>query len=161
MGKSESSLRQWSARYNWVGLTEEHDHGELKEALGKRELVRERATQRLVDMMDDAVTVLHDVMTDDRQLPILDRQGEQLRGPAPAEGEPGPLLYRPLVKASTRAMCAEKILGIAGLVPVRRTEVVDRTGEQLDAAANVIRAMTPAQRAQLLDILDTDDESSD
>jgi hypothetical protein len=153
LGKSQSVLREWSAKHGWVALAAEHDQADLKEALGKRELVRERATQRLVDMMDDAVTILYDVMMDDRKLPVLDRQGEQLAD------EDGNKLFRPLVKASTKVMCAEKILGIGGLVPVKRTEVVDRTGEQLDAAANVIAAMSPAQVARFIEIMDEDDAS--
>lgn len=155
--RSERLVRGWSAEYNWVALAAEHDNAKLKEGLGQRELDREHAMQRVVDMMDDAITVLHEVMMDDRKLPVLDRQGLQMRGPGGPGGKPGDLLYRPLVKASTRAMCAEKILGIGGLVPVKRTEVVDRTGEQLDAASSVIQALTPQQRAQLRDILDSDD----
>lgn len=151
INRSHSLLQEYSAKYEWTRLVTEHDHAELREALGKREIVRERGTQRLVEMIDDAVTVLHGVMMDQRQIPILDRQGVHMEGP---DGE---LLYRPLVKASTRAQAAEKILGIAGLVPVKRTETVDRTAESLDAAAAVLRSMSPRQIDQLLAILDGDD----
>jgi hypothetical protein len=149
--RSIEGLSVWSRKYEWGRLCAEHDHASLREALGQREIVRERGQQRLIDYIDEAISVLHRVMTDGRQLPILDRNGEQILGP---DGEP---LYRPLVRASTQANCAEKILGIAGLVPVKRMETVDRTGESLDAAAAVLRSMTNKQVDALSALLDEDD----
>ncbi len=154
MGTALSNLNAWSAKYEWVRLTTEHDHAELREDLGKREIIRERGTQQLVDAIPRAVKTLVDIMEDTRQLPILDRQGNQMRGAATKEGKPGALLFKSLVKASTRANCAEKVLGIAGLVPVKRMIVEDRSGEALDAAANVLRAMTKRQVDRLIEDLD-------
>ncbi len=151
--KSASGLKAWSSRHDWTRLCAEHDHAELREALGKREILKERTLQKMVDRSDEAAEVLYEIMTDRSVLPVLDRQGEQVRGP---DGEP---LYKPVVKPSTRAMCAEKILGIGGLVPVKRTETVDRTGESLDAAAAVLQSMSPKQLVQLQKILGGDDDS--
>ncbi len=152
VSSAHSTLMSWSSKYEWTRLCAEHDHAELRDALGKREILRERATQSLIDMMDDAVSVLHSVMMDTGRIPIKDRDGNQLKD---LDGNP---LYKPMVKASTRANCAEKILGIAGLVPVKRMETVDRTAESLDAAAAVLRSMSPKQIDQFMAILDGDDD---
>jgi hypothetical protein len=103
-------------------------------------------------MIDDAITVLHSVMMDSNVIPIKDRDGNQIKD---TEGNP---LFKPMVKASTRANCAEKILGIAGLVPVKRMVVEDKSAEALDAAAAVLRSMSPKQIDQFLDILDDEDK---
>ena len=161
MGTALSNLNAWSAKYEWVRLTTEHDHAELREGLGKREIIRERGTQQLVDAIPRAVKTLVDIMEDTRQLPILDRQGNQMRGAATKEGKPGALLFKPLVKASTRANCAEKVLGIAGLVPVKRMIVEDKSAEALDAAAAILRSMSPKQVDQFLAIMDGSDDPTD
>lgn len=151
VGTTQRTLQGWSSKYEWVRLCTEHDHAELREALGKREIIRERGTQQLIDAIPKAVKVLMDIMEDERELPILDRQGNHQKD---ADGE---FMFKPLVKASTRANCAEKILGIAGLVPVKRMETIDRTAESLDEAAAITRAMTPAQLEALIKILGDDD----
>jgi hypothetical protein len=152
VGKSLSLMEKWSSAHNWSQLCAEHDHAELKEGLGRREITREHGTQRLVGMIDDAITVLHSVMMDNNVIPIKDRDGNQMTG---IDGNP---LFKPMVKASTRANCAEKILGIAGLVPVKRMVVEDKSAEALDAAAAVLRSMSPKQIDQFLDILDDEDK---
>jgi hypothetical protein len=141
--KSDAQLRTWSAKFGWVGLCAEHDHKELKKSLSLREVVRQQAQQQLVDGMSLAAGVLMEIMLDRSMLPVLDRQGEHMRGPAGPNGEPGELLFKPVVKPSTRANCAEKVLGLAGLVPVKRVEVADTTGEELDAAAAALENMHP------------------
>lgn len=132
-----TQLERWSAKYEWVRLCAEHDHAELRGALGQRSIVRERALQRLVDSMDQAVVVLLDIMADNSQVPVLDRQGEQMTD------DEGNGLYRYQVRASTRAQCAEKVLALGGLVPTKRTVVMDRTCEELDEAASVLESMHP------------------
>jgi hypothetical protein len=151
IGKGVYMLNQWSAQYQWVRLCEEHDHAELREALGKREIVKERTLQTIIDRSSEAADVLYEIMTDRRVLPVLDRHGEHM-----LDGD-GNKMYKPVVKPSTRAMCAEKILGIGGLVPVKRTETIDRTAESLDAAAAVLQSMSPTQLKQLHEILSGDD----
>jgi hypothetical protein len=151
IGRSLNLCARWSREHEWVRRAGEHDHAALKEALGRRELVRETATQKVVDYLDTAVDVLYSIMTDKRQLPIFDRQGEQVKD---VNGEP---MFKPLVRASTRAQAAEKILGIGGLVAVKRTELVDRTAESLDAAAAVLRTLSPKQVEQLMGILSEDE----
>lgn len=151
--KSNSQLRRWSSRYGWQALCAEHDHKDLRDALGKREITREQCLQhKFIDRMNDAADTLYEIMMDKRKIPILDRQGE------PVKDEQGRKLYKPMVRASTRAMCAEKLLGIAGLVPVKRTETVDRTGEALDEAAQAIATMSPAQLEEFMDILKKEKE---
>lgn len=146
--KSESLLRGWSSKHGWQRLIAEHDHAHLKEGLGQREIDREHGTQRMVEWIDEAAETLHEIMIDKGLLPILDRQGNH------ATDANKNKLYRPMVKASTRMEAAKAILGIAGLVPVKRIETVDRSGEQLDAAANVLRAMTKRQVDRLIEDLD-------
>ena len=94
--RSSRQLETWSSRYNWQRLMAEHDHAEMREALGQREIVRERGTQLLVDWIPRAAAKLLQIMTDERALPVLDRNGEQIEGP---DGEP---LFRPVVKASVQ-----------------------------------------------------------
>jgi hypothetical protein len=153
VGKSLSQLLKWSAAHDWTQKCLDYDHAELREGLGQREITRERGTQRLVGMIDDAVTVLHEVMTDTSSIPIKDRDGNQMQGP---DGE---LLFKPMVKASTRMEAAKAVLGIAGLVPVKRMVVEDKSAEALDAAAAVLRSMSPKQVDQFLTILDEDNDS--
>lgn len=148
LGKSEYLLQRYSSQFGWKRLVTEHDHRELKEALASRVLVREQATQKLIDAMDAAADVLLEIALDRSVLPVLDRQGQHMRGPAKEDGSPGDLLYKPVVKPSTRANCAEKILGLGGLVPVKRTIIEDRTGEDLDEAAAVMESMHPDDLAE-------------
>lgn len=151
MGKSYSQLNTWSHTYGWTKLCTDHDYSKLRDSLGRRELQKEGALQVMIDRCNEAADVLYEIMTDTRSQPILNRQGEPLIDPNTGEA-----MVKPLVKASTRAMCAEKILGIGGLVPVKRTEMVDRTSEGLDAAAAVLQSMSPSQLEQLQKILDND-----
>ncbi len=153
LGKSSCLLEKYSSKYEWVRLTTEHDHKDLKQALAARVLVRERATQKMIDGMDQAADVLLEIALDRSVLPVLDRQGEHMRGPAGDDGSPGELLYRPVVRASTRANCAEKVMGLGGLVPVKRTEIIDRTGEDLDEAAAFMESMHPDDQAELREML--------
>lgn len=148
-----STLKAWSAKYEWVRLVLEHDHKELKEALASRVLVRERATQKMIDGMDQAADVLLEIALDRSVLPVLDRQGEHMRGPGGDDGGQGDLLYRPVVRASTRANCAEKIMGLGGLVPVKRTEIINRTDEDLDEAATFMESMHPDDQAELREMI--------
>ena len=143
-------LKRWSARYGWQRLAAEHDHAALREGLGQREIVKERALQMLVDWLPEAAQTLYDIMTDSDRLPILDRHGEQALDP---DGQP---MYKPAVAVSTRLEAAKALMGIGGMVPVRRTEHVDRTEESLDAAANVVRSLSPAQVDGLIKILDSE-----
>ena len=103
---------------------------------------------RLLERMDAAADVLLEIALDRSVLPVLDRQGAQMRGPDNDDGTPGGLLFKPVVKASTRANCAEKILGLGGLVPVKRIETKDTTGEELDDAAAVLEGMHPDDQAE-------------
>jgi hypothetical protein len=153
-GHAKSTIEGWSSRYEWTRRVKEHDHAHLREQLGQREIVREHSLQRLVDISPEAVEVVYRIMTDDTKLPILNRQGEH------ATDKKGNLLWKPGVRASTKLEAAKTALGIAGLVPVRRMEHVDRSGEQLDAAANVLRAMTPRQIDRLIESLDEDDNAA-
>lgn len=160
---SHSMLRRWSAKYGWQRLIEEHDYKQLREGLGKRELAREACLQRFIERMNDACDVLYQIMMDKRNIPILDRQGNHVTD------QGGHKLYKPMVRASTRAMAAEKILGIAGLVPVKRMEMIDKTGEALDEAAQAIATMGPDELQEFRDILlkraaaegDEDDDTAD
>lgn len=155
MGKHVGQLNRWSARYQWARLCEEHDHGDLKEKLSQRETVRETALQTILDRMQIAIDKVFDVLTDDSKLPVLDRQGEHLTGP---DGEP---LYRPVVKPSTQLMAAQLVLGIGGLVAVKRTETINRTGEDLDRAAGIMSTMTPEQLKRLVaDLQSSEPEGS-
>ncbi len=147
------TLTDWSSKYEWVRLATEHDHRDLKQALAARVLVRERATQKMIDGMDQAADVLLEIALDRSVLPVLDRNGAHIRGPSGDDGEPGELMYRPVVRASTRANCAEKIMGLGGLVPVKRTETIDRTGEDLDEAAAFMESMHPDDQAELREML--------
>lgn len=153
LGKSASLLIGYSAKYDWTRLVTEHDHKELKQALASRVLVRERATQKMIDGMDQAADVLLEIALDRSVLPVLDRQGEHMRGPAGEDGSPGELLYKPVVRASTRANCAEKIMGLGGLVPVKRTEIIDRTDEDLDEAAAFMESLHPDDLADLREMI--------
>jgi hypothetical protein len=153
MGKSASLLEGYSSKHDWTRLVTEHDHRELKESLGARVLVRERATQKMIDGMDKAADVLLEIALDRSVVPVLDRQGEHMRGPAGDDGSPGELLYRPVVRASTRANCAEKILGLGGLVPVKRTIIEDRPTEDIDEAAAVMESMHPDDLAEFREIV--------
>jgi hypothetical protein len=135
--RSQSHVRAWSAKYDWTKLVAEHDHSGLKEHLGQRVVVREHALQKLIDGMDAASDVLLEIMLDRSKLPILDRHGK------PELDADGNKMYKYQVKPSTRALCAEKVLGIGGLAPVKRTEIVDTTGENLDEAAAVLESMHP------------------
>lgn len=147
------SLSDWSSKYEWVRLVTEHDHRALKEALASRVLVRERATQKMIDGMDKAADVLLEIALDRSVVPVLDRQGEHMRGPAKEDGSPGELLYKPVVKPSTRANCAEKILGLGGLVPVKRTIIEDRSSEDLDEAAAAMESMHPDDLAEFRELV--------
>jgi hypothetical protein len=153
LGKSNSLLEGYSAKHDWTRLVLEHDHKELKEDLAARVLVRERATQKLINNMDQAAGVLVEVMLDRSVLPVLDRQGAHIRGPAGDDGSPGELMYRPVVQPSTRAIAAEKVLGLGGLVPVKRTIIEDRTDEDLDEAAAFMESMHPDDQAELREIV--------
>jgi hypothetical protein len=148
-----ATVTAWSSKFEWVRLVTEHDHRELKESLAGQVLVRERAKQKLINGMDSAADVLLEIALDRSVLPVLDRQGEHMRGPPGDDGSPGELLYRPVVRASTRANCAEKVLGLGGLVQVKRTETVDKTGEELDEAAAFMESMHPDDQAELREML--------
>ncbi len=151
--KSASLLEGYSSKHDWTRLVIEHDHKELKEDLAARVLVRERATQKMINNMDQAAGVLVEVMLDRSVLPVLDRQGVHIRGPAGDDGSPGELMYRPVVQPSTRAIAAEKVLGLGGLVPVKRTIIEDRTGEDLDEAAAFMESLHPDDLAELRDMI--------
>jgi hypothetical protein len=153
LDKTESLLRTYSSKCDWTRLVTEHDHRALKEALASRVLVRERATQKMIDGMDKAADVLLEIALDRSVVPVLDRQGEHMRGPAKEDGSPGELLYKPVVKPSTRANCAEKILGLGGLVPVKRTIIEDRSSEDLDEAAAVMESMHPDDLAEFRELV--------
>ncbi len=153
--RSPSTVRGWSARYDWADLVAEHDHAQLREAFGQREIVKERALQTLIDRMHEAAETLYAIMTDDKSVPILDRHGEI------ALDENGEPLQRPTVKASTRLEAAKTLLGLAGLVPVKRTEHVDKTAEQLDQAAAVLRTCSPEQLEAFMEILGSGDDDND
>lgn len=153
-GKNRGVVERWCTRYRWVKLCEEYDNRALREKLGQRETVRETALQSIIDKMQIAIDKVFDVLTDDRKLPVLDRQGEQMLGP---DGEP---LYRPIVKPSTQLQAAQVVLGIGGLVAVKRTETIDRTGEDIDRAAGVMSTMTPAQLKRLVKDLKAEPESA-
>jgi hypothetical protein len=135
--RSQSHIRGWSTKYDWTKLVAEHDHASLKEHLGQRTVVREHALQRMIDNMDAAAGVLLEIMLDRSKLPILDRHGK------PELDADGNRMFKYQVKPSTRAQCAEKVLGIGGLAPVKRTEIVDTTSENLDEAAAVLESMHP------------------
>lgn len=149
--RSNSTLAKWSAKYGWPRLAAEHDHATLRESLGRREIVREQTLQSMVDRMQETSDLLWGIITDAERLPVLDRHGEPLKD---KDGNP---ITKPTVKASTRLEAMKTLLGITGLVPVKRLEHVDKTAEGLDAAANVIRTLTPAQLEQLSGILDSDE----
>jgi hypothetical protein len=148
-----ATVTAWSSKYEWVRLCAEYDHKELKEALAARVLVRERATQKMIDGMDAAADVLLEIALDRSVVPVLDRQGEHMRGPSGDDGSPGELLYKPVVRASTRANCAEKIMGLGGLVPVKRTIIEDRSSEDLDEAAAVAESLHPDDLAEFREIV--------
>ncbi len=147
------TLSSWSSKYEWVRLCAEYDHRALKESLASRVLVRERASQKMIDAMDQAADVLLEIALDRTVVPVLDRQRNHMIGPPGPDGEPGEPLYKPVVRASTRANCAEKIMGLAGLVPVKRTIIEDRTGDDLDEAAAVMESMHPDDLAEFRDIV--------
>lgn len=153
--RSHSQLRRWSSKYDWQRLVGEHDYKSLRESLGKREITREACMQRFVDRLNDACDTLYHIMMDKRNIPIMDRQGNHVTD------EHGHKLYKPMVRASTRAMAAEKILGIGGLVPVKRMEVTDKSGEALDEAAQAIATMTPEQLIAYREILAGDNDTTD
>lgn len=135
--RTVGQLKRWSTKYEWVRLTAEHDHAALREALKARTLVRERATQKMIDGMDAAADVLLEIMLDRSQLPEYDRQGKQKLD---ADGNE---IFRHQVRASTRANCAEKVLGLGGLVPVKRTINEERTTADIDEAASDMESMHP------------------
>ena len=143
-GKHIQQLYKWSSKYKWMRLCVEYDNKDLKKKLGERESIRETALQTIIDRMHTAIDKVFSVMTDDRQLPVFDRQGEQVIGP---DGKP---CYKPLVKASTQLQAAQMILGIGGLVAVKRTEVVNKTAEDIDRAAGIMSTMTPDQLRRLV-----------
>lgn len=156
--RGQSQLARWSAKYEWVRLCIEHDHAKLRKALKARVLVRERATQKMIDGMDAAADVLLEIMLDRSRLPEYDRQGEQI-----VDGD-GNEVYRYQVRASTRANCAEKVLGLGGLVQVKRTIMEDRSTEDVDEAAADMEAMHPddleearARHKRRLHMLDDDE----
>ena len=138
-------LAKWSGAFKWVARIAEYDHAELREALGQRKIVREKSLQKMIDAMDLATDVLIQIMTDTQAIPVLDRQGN-------------PVGERPLVAASTKLEAASKLLGIAGLVPVKRLEMVDTSGEALDEAADLARSLSDSQLAGMIEILKPDDE---
>jgi hypothetical protein len=123
----------------------------MKDALGQQEIIRQQTLQSMIGRMLRTSDLLWGIITDAERLPVLDRHGDPLKDKA------GNAITKPTVKASTRLEAMKTLLGIAGLVPVKRTEFVDRTAEGLDAAANVIRTLTPAQLEQLSGILDSDE----
>lgn len=149
--RGASQILRWSAKYEWQRLTAEHDHKQLRKALGKREVMRERGMQRMVDEQEELIDRLLAIARDTRVLPVMDRQGMQVVAP---DGKP---LYKPLVKTSTQVETIKWILGVIGYVPVKRMEITDRTEESLDTAAAVTRSMTLQQLDALAEILDDDD----
>ena len=134
------TLKGWSAAFHWQERVAEADHAELRESLGQRKIVREQTLQRLIDAMDLATDVLIQIVTSTETIPILDRHGKAVG-------------VRPLVAASTKLEAASRILGIAGLVPIKRTEVVETTGEALDEAADLARSLTDDQLSAMIEIL--------
>lgn len=154
IGRSDRLVRGWSAEYNWVALAKEHDYAKLKEGLGEREVNRELVMQSIIDSMPAAAEKCLRIMTDDRKLPILDRQGQHMID------EAGRKLYRPLVKASTQLEAAKLLLGIGGAVPVKRTETIDRSGEELDEVAAMVAKLTPAQVLRVIEALESGNPES-
>lgn len=154
--RSRTHLRTWSAKYHWVQLCQEHDHAHLKEQLGEREIIKETALQKVIGYSVEMVDVLYAIATDVSVIPVLDRHGKPDLGPATDEHPDGEPRFKPLVKASTRAQAAQTLLGIGGLVAVKRTEYIDRTPESLDEAAALLRTMSPRQVTKLGEILDGD-----
>lgn len=146
--KSDSQLSRWSTKYGWPQMLEEHDYQRLRESLGKREVVIEMTRQRVIDWMGEAAGVLHTIMTDNRVVPVLDRHGKVMRAP---DGE---LMVKPMVKPSTKVVCAKSLLGMGGLVEVKRTEHIDRTQESLDQAAQVIDSLGVEELEVVMAMLD-------
>jgi hypothetical protein len=148
LGKSKSLLDKWSRKYGWQKRCSEHDYQQLRGKLGEREVAIETTRQTIIDILPEAAGVLVDVMRDDRTVPVLDRHGKQQLD---AEGR---VMSRPLVKPSTRVVCAKTLLGIGGLVEVKRTEHIDRSAEQLDQAAQVIDSLGVEELEVVMKMLD-------
>lgn len=150
--KSKSLLERWSSKYGWGALVKEYDYQALRGKLGEREIAIELTRQGVIDVLPEAAQVLVKVMRDDRTIPVLDRHGKQQK-----DGD-GNVMSRPLVRASTRVMCAKTLLGIGGLVEVKRTEHVDRSAEQLDQAAQVIDSLGVEELEVVMQMLDQADK---
>jgi len=148
---NNTTLARWSTRYNWVRLCTEHDHRELRQALGQRNVIRERATQELVDALPIAIQTMLNIMLDQTKIPILNRDGSPMTDPD------GNQLFRFVVRASTRLDAAKTVSAIAGLVPVKRMEVKDTSGETLDEAAGLIKSLTPQQVEAVIEAVAKDD----
>jgi hypothetical protein len=148
----EALVKRWSALYEWQRLCTEHDHRQLREQLGRRSVQREGAMQQVIDALPNALRTILSIMNDDNRIPILNRDGSQMKD---ADGN---ALYRPTVQASTKLAAAQALAGIAGLVPVKRMEVKDTSGETLDEAAGLIKALTPQQVEAVIEAVTKDDD---
>lgn len=144
-------LQRWSAGNDWQRRVSRHDHDELKEALGQRFVLRERALQRLVmaanKASDTIIGLASGRMPKGQTTPVFDRHGERVG-------------VRPLVAPSTCLQAAIRIHESIGIVPPKRIEIVDTTGEALDEAAALAGSMDDETLRAVTELLKRANESS-
>jgi hypothetical protein len=147
-------LEQWSRRFHWQARVAEYDHAELRRALGTRLVLRERALQRLVLAADEASETIIGIAKGQLALgqttPVFDRHGEQVG-------------VRAMIKPSTRLQAAIRIHESIGIVPPKRLEFIDITGEALDEAAELVRHLPNDQLTAIKLLLEkaADDPGTD
>jgi hypothetical protein len=144
---SHTVIKDWSRKYEWVRLVTEHDHSSLREALGRREMDKECATQIVVDAQGSLIAEALEIARDKRVLPILDRQGNHIMDPD------GKKMYKPVTRQSTRLEAIKWLTGLVGHVPVKRTEIVDRTGDDIDELTELLATVHPDDLDNFMDSL--------
>lgn len=143
LGRAPSYMAQvklWSSRYQWQERAAAHDQAELRAGLGERNYLRERALQNLVEAADRASEKVLEILQDDREIPVLDRDGN-VAG------------YRPRISPAVQLEAAKWVHGTCGIVPVKRMELKTEPDTLDDQADALFRQATPAQLEAIIGLM--------
>jgi hypothetical protein len=132
-----STLKQWSSKFSWQKRALAHDHKTIREGLAQRTVFREQGLQQLAEGVDEAVGQVLGIIRDQRMVPIKDRNGDKI-------GE------KPLIAASTKLEASKLLLGIVGIVPVKRIELT-QDQESLDEKIDKLLSEVPTEKLAALE----------
>ena len=118
----DTSVRRWSARWEWVSRCAAYDSEELLRQMEARAERREQLRQRIYDEADALVSELvglaHGQLVGGDEVEMLDKH-QQVIG------------SRPAVPPSVRRGAIMDLIGLCGLVLPKRVEVTGKEGDEL------------------------------